>query len=262
VTKGRTRRTSCATVFAAHSGSEANSSRAMRGRHGGGCILSFGEMCRFRYLVHVGGLGISGRLKQLLLCGSTVIYVANKGAFHEFYEAVLLAGVHVMHVETVAEVPAMVRVLRRTDAWARAVGAAGQRQMRRLDVEHYVLQLLRAIAPLQRHKPAVRAGAQRINCEDDLYRLMQLDGSGPKYWGPSNFLTKDPRLCIAPPKREPGEEVPCPGEWWVEPGQDYGRRWPRFFMPSAVAARRPDLLCGRRSRRLGRGRARQRLERR
>lgn len=61
--------------------------------------------CACRYLVHVGGNTYSNRLKQLLLCGSAVVYVANRGDHREFYEAALVPGVHLVHVPTVADVP-------------------------------------------------------------------------------------------------------------------------------------------------------------
>ena len=213
-------------------GNRRSALRSMRGAWRTACSMRFADLCHFRYLVAVPGQTYSNRFKQLLLCGSPVIYVANLHTHREFYETLLQPGVHYVHVDRPADVPAAVEMLRRNDAWARSIGAAGQRQMRRMDeasVESYVFTLLRSYAALQRFVPRPTRRAVQVNCEDDVYRLVRLDHRA------IDFTTGDPTRCIVPPQRRPGELMSAGGRWVYQPGYVTRLGYPRFFMPGEDA---------------------------
>ena len=205
----------------------------LRGLWRRGCDMPFATLCSgFKYLVHVGGNTYSNRLKQLLLCGSPVIVVSDYGGHQEFYQAALVAGVHYIHVSSVHEVLGAVHLLRQSDDWARSIGTAGQRQMRRMDeasVEAFVLTLAQRYNALQRFTPRPHRLSVRINCEDDIWHLVRMDGTdGSSAWAAQNFSTGVPARCLAPrlgPLVPPGS-----GQWALQPGYD-PRGWPRFFMP-------------------------------
>ena len=58
------------------------------------CVLSFEEICRYKYMLNVGSNGYANKLKYLFLCGSVVIWVRKDSLNHEFFERHLVPGVH------------------------------------------------------------------------------------------------------------------------------------------------------------------------
>ena len=157
-----------------------------------------------------------------------MIYIANRHGHREFYEDSLVAGVHYLHVNRASDVPAAVDMLRRNDAWAVSIGEAGQRQIARMDeasVESYVFTLLRSYSTLQRFTPRAGASAVRVNCEDDVYRLVRLD------YGRANFTSAEDHslACIEPAI---GNLVSVGGRWATQAGYVNRLGYPRFFMPA------------------------------
>ena len=88
------------------------------------CGLSFEELCRYKYLLNVGSNGYANKLKYLFLTGSVVIWVKKDSLNYEFFEHQFVPGVHYVSVETVEEVPDMIRRLQADPAYARAIAKA------------------------------------------------------------------------------------------------------------------------------------------
>ena len=88
------------------------------------CYMTFQEQCGYKYLLNSASIGYANKFKSLLLCGSVVIYVRDGMRHKEFYEYGLLPGVHYVAVDTAADIPAMVKWLRKNDDYARAVALA------------------------------------------------------------------------------------------------------------------------------------------
>ena len=176
------------------------------GQRGGTVPLE--EHCRHKYLVHFLGLangaadthppttpaslhspsvwalrssGYSNRLKYLLLCGSTVIYVgigAAKAIPHEFYEAILTPGTHFAYAETASDLPAVMARLRSDEALARRIAQTGQAAMRRLDwatVKGYTRYVLNVMSSRQRARTGPASGMNRIGSLSDLESFTRLD---------------------------------------------------------------------------------------
>ena len=96
--------------------------------------VTFEQQCGYKYLLNSASIGYANKFKTLLLCGSVVIYIRDGMRHQEFYEYGLLSGVHYVSVDQAKDVPAMVRWLRKNDAYARAVAQAGRARMASLDV--------------------------------------------------------------------------------------------------------------------------------
>ncbi len=163
------------------------------------CFMRFEQQCKYKYLLNSASIGYANKLKSLLLCGSVVIYVREGMRHREFYELGLVAGVHYVAVDTAADVPAMVRWLRRHDDYAKAVARAGRARMSSLDVgavTDFLAELLRQYAARLVFKPrAPQLGGVRIECEDDLWRHYALS----RAWA-QDFLTEDNASCVHPPR--------------------------------------------------------------
>jgi hypothetical protein len=111
--------------------------------------------------------------------------------------AQFIPGVHYIQVDTVEEVPDMIRQLQAAPAYAKAIAAAGYARMAQMDtdeVAHYCYQFMRHYAALQRFKPVRDPRSWEVNCEDDLVRHYDRGGSiSPLY------LLKDNSSCLRPP---------------------------------------------------------------
>jgi len=161
------------------------------------CGLSFEELCRYKYVLNVGSNGYANKLKYLFLTGSVVLWVKKDSLNYEFFEHQFIPGVHYIQVDTVEEVPDMIRQLQAAPAYAKAIAAAGYARMAQMDtdeVAHYCYQFMRHYAALQRFKPVRDPRSWEVNCEDDLVRHYDRGGSiSPLY------LLKDNSSCLRPP---------------------------------------------------------------
>ena len=141
--------------------------------HAHRCGLSFEELCRYKYLLNVGSNGYANKLKYLFLTGSVVIWVRKDSLNYEFFEGHFIPGIHYASVDTVEDVPDMIRRLQADPAWAESMARAGQAQMASLDtdeVAHYCYQMLKAYAGLQHFVPKRDPRSWEVNCEDDMVR--------------------------------------------------------------------------------------------
>ena len=184
------------------------------------CYMTFTDQCSYKYLLNSASIGYANKFKYLLLCGSVVIYVGDGMTHKEFYEYGLLPGVHYVYAATAADVPATVRYLRKNDAYARAVAAAGRARVGSLSVEgvaHFFGELFTQYSSLQRFKVRPQPGAVEINCEDDLWRHYARD----PHWM-RNYLMEDNATCIRP--IPPGTALGPPG--W---GGAYAGSKPRCY---------------------------------
>ena len=171
------------------------------------CSLAFKDLCRYKYLINVGSNGYANKLRFLFLCGSVVIWVRKGSLNHEFFERQFLPGIHYAPVDTVDELPDAIKRLQADDSFARGIALAGQERMAQMDVHevtHYCYQMLKAYAKLQRFKPVRDPRSWEVNCEDDLVRHYDRDGTlTPKY------VTEDNSTCLRPPQK--GETLGPPG---------------------------------------------------
>jgi protein glucosyltransferase len=170
------------------------------------CGLSFEELCRYKYLLNVGSNGYANKLKYLFLTGSVVIWVKRDSLNYEFFEHQFVPGVHYVSVETVDEVPDMIRRLQADPEYARGIAMAGQARMAMMDVDevaHYCYSMLKAYAAVQRFKPKRDPRSWEVNCEDDLVRhydrgtMLQ-----------SRYLTEDNSTCLRSPPTGTRFEAP------------------------------------------------------
>ncbi len=171
------------------------------------CGLSFEELCRYRYLLNIGSNGYANKLKYLFLTGSVVIWVRRDSLNYEFFEHQFVPNVHYVAVETVAEVPDMIRRLQADPAYAESIARAGQQRMAAMDtdeVAHYCLSMLKAYASAQKFKPKRDPRSWEVNCEDDLVRHYD---RGAMLAG--RYITQDNSSCLRPPR--PNEPLGPPG---------------------------------------------------
>jgi len=171
------------------------------------CGLSFEELCRYKYTLNVGSNGYANKLKYLFLTGSVVIWVRRDSLNFEFFEGHFVPGVHYASVETVDEVPDMIRRLQADPAWAESIARAGQEQMASMDVEevaHYCYQMLKGYAALQRFKPKRDPRSWEVNCEDDMVRHYDRGTMLQEL-----YLIEDNSSCLRPPT--PGTRLEAPG---------------------------------------------------
>eukprot|EP00854_Cymbomonas_tetramitiformis_P000842 gene842-1326_t len=169
------------------------------------CGLSFEELCRYKYLINVGSNGYANKLKYLFLCGSVVLYVRQGSPNHEFFELQLLPGTHYWPVETPEDLPAAIDYLQAHPALAKRIGTAGTARMRHMDmgeVSNYLSTVLTQYSQKLRFKPTRLKGSFEVNCEDDLWRHYNIDGSLLR------FVTEDNSTCLRRP--EP-EDLVAPG---------------------------------------------------
>ena len=125
------------------------------------CYMTFTDQCSYKYLLNSASIGYANKFKYLLLCGSVVIYVGDGMTHKEFSEYGLRPGVHYVYAATAADVPATVRYLRKNDAYARAVAAAGRARVGSLSVEgvaHFFGELFTQYSSLQRFKVRPQPG--------------------------------------------------------------------------------------------------------
>jgi hypothetical protein len=203
------------------------------------CFMPFADQCKYKYLLNSASIGYANKFKSLLLCGSVVLYVREGSALQaagagrsrialnpaapqelptprapvpavrhkEFYEYGLLSGVHYVSVDRAKDVPAMVRWLRKNNAYAQSVARAGRARMMSLDVAgavNFLAELLTQYASKQRFTVKPQPGAVQIDCEDDLWRHYSLD----RGWM-QNYLMEDNATCVHPPA--PGAALGPPG---------------------------------------------------
>jgi len=119
-------------------------------------LVSPAEHCRFKYLLNFDGVAASFRLKNLLACGSLVLYAAP--AWEEFFYPRLVPWVHYVPVgDDPADAEAVLDFLTRHDAIAAAIAANGREFIERrltLDaVEGYWRSLLVAYAARLTYAP-------------------------------------------------------------------------------------------------------------
>jgi len=161
------------------------------------CGLSFEELCRYKYLLNVGSNGYANKLKYLFLTGSVVIWVRKDSLNYEFFEGHFIPGIHYASVDTVEEVPAMIRRLQADPAWAESMARAGQAQISSLDtreVAHYCYQMLKAYAAMQRFVPKRDPRSWEVNCEDDMVRHYDRGSMLQNL-----YLVQDNSSCLRPP---------------------------------------------------------------
>ena len=198
------------------------------------CYMTFVEQCGYKYLLNSASIGYANKFKSLLLCGSVVLYVREGMRHKEFYEYGLLPGVHYVVVDRAADVPAMVRWLRKNDDYARAVALAGRARMSTLDVgalTDFMAEVLSQYARRQEFRPAVHPGAVRIECEDDLWRHYALS----KPWA-NAYMMQDNATCVHPPK--PGATLGPPG--W---GGAYAGSKPRCYASHDLGPKAQPEAC-------------------
>ena len=82
---------------------------------------------------------MAAQLKYLFLTGSVVIWVRRDSLNYEFFEHQFLPNVHYVSVETVEEVPDMIRRLQADPAWAKRIALAGQERMAAMDTDEVSL---------------------------------------------------------------------------------------------------------------------------
>ena len=120
-------------------------------------------------------------------------------------------------VETVEEVPNMIRRLQADPAYARAIAKAGQERMAAMDtdeVAHYCYEMLKVYAASQRFVPKRDPRSWEVNCEDDLVRHYDRGTMLQE-----RYLVEDNSSCLRPPA--PGAPLHAPG--W---GGDYAGTHP------------------------------------
>ena len=99
------------------------------------CGLAFEDLCRYKYLLNVGSNGYANKLKYLFLTGSVVIWVRKDSLNYEFFEHQFVPNVHYVAVDTVEEVPDMIRRLQKDPVWAETIAKAGQERMAAMDTD-------------------------------------------------------------------------------------------------------------------------------
>jgi len=132
---------------------------------------------------------------------------------YEFFEGHFVPGVHYVSVETVEEVPEMIRQLQANPAWAESIARAGQEQIASMDVDevaNYCYQMLRGYAKLQRFKPKRDPRSWEVNCEDDLVRHYDR-GAMLK----DLYLVQDNSSCLRPPPAGTPLQAPGWGGAWA-----------------------------------------------
>ena len=75
-----------------------------------------------------------------------MIWVKKDSLNYEFFEHQFIPNVHYVSVETVQEVPEMIRRLQADPSWAKQIALAGQTRMAAMDtdeVAHYCYQMLK-----------------------------------------------------------------------------------------------------------------------
>lgn len=176
------------------------------------CGLSFEELCRYKYLLNVGSNGYANKLKYLFLTGSVVIWVRKDSLNYEFFEHQFVPNVHYVAVDTVEEVPDMIRRLQKDPVWAETIAKAGQERMAAMDtdeVAHYAYQMLKGYAALQRFKPKRDPRSWEVNCEDDLVRHYDRGNMLQQ-----RYLVEDNSTCLRPPPKDGPFEPPGYGGDW------------------------------------------------
>ena len=143
-------------------------------RHGG-CSLR--TICSYKYLLSLPGIGYASRLKQLLLCNSTVIHVAYRSS--EWYMPLLLQNKLVVQVASIEQVIPTVLELQRDDDRALRVAAASKDFAKSYlhwgSVLTFTRVTLRAISERLDHEvvpPLQGDGYQRIETLEDVAALI------------------------------------------------------------------------------------------
>ena len=198
------------------------------------CGLSFEELCRYKYLLNIGSNGYANKLKYLFLTGSVVIWVRKDSLNYEFFEHQFIPGVHYAAVETVEEVPGMIRRLQADPEYAKSIARAGQERMAQMDtdeVAHYCYQMIKAYATSQRFTPKRDPRSWEVNCEDDLVRHYDRGTMLQE-----RYLVQDNSSCLRPPPANAA--VSAPGY-----GGDYSGTHPPCLTSHDLAAKEEVGVC-------------------
>ena len=130
----------------------------------------------------------------------------------QFFEHQFIPNVHYVSVETVMEVPDMIRRLQADPEWAQRIATAGQERMAEMDtdeVANYCYQMLKGYAALQRFKPKRDPRSWEMNCEDDMVRHYD---RGSMLGG--RYLVGDNSSCLRPPPATGPFKAPSYGGSW------------------------------------------------
>lgn len=124
------------------------------------------EHCRYKYLLNFDGMAASFRLKNILLCGSVVLWSAR--SWTEFFYHGLEPWVHYVPVADARDAAEQIRRLEADDALARRIALAGQTfvrdHLRMEEVAEYWRELLLQYAKLQRFE--VKKSRQLVKVRD------------------------------------------------------------------------------------------------
>lgn len=123
------------------------------------------EHCAYRYLLNFDGVAASFRLKNLLACGSTVLYVRPE--WIEFFYYALVPWQHYVPLPyDVAAADDTLRMLLGNEVLSRQIADNGrafvEQHLTLRDVSNYWRKLLREYATLQRFRPQRDAGLVRV----------------------------------------------------------------------------------------------------
>ena len=136
-----------------------------------------------------------------------VIWVKKDSLNYEFFEHQFVPGIHYVSVETVEEVPGMIRRLQADPGFAKGIARAGQERMAAMDtdeVAHYCYQMMRGYAASQRFTPKRDPRSWEVNCEDDLVRHYDRGTMLQQ-----RYLVQDNSSCLRPPAA--GAPLTAPG---------------------------------------------------